>query len=98
MKYKLKFNGTPKVVYLDKKRAPKGCQELTVLGKTVYLEECSYNKAVGRIQHASANTKNSETVRVLLKVYNDHIMDTEDEATFMLMLMDFSEWNDHIDI
>lgn len=87
----------PRVVHLDKNKAPRGAQQIEIHDCIFWVEECTYAKAVAKMYAASKNVKDEFVARRYENAMLKYVLDTYGDGTFSLMLYGFAEWHKYID-
>lgn len=89
-KFKIIFKTEPYIPYTGERFIPPGAVEIEHPdGTKLYLSPCSYERAVEMLLMNSKLCSN----KYISYLYNEHILDFNDENMFVLAIDDFSNWN-----
>ncbi|WOL22598.1 hypothetical protein [Escherichia phage vB_EcoM_JNE01] len=92
-KFTIKFLDEPCIPYIGDRFKPYGAKEVTHPdGKTIYLAPASYERAVEMLIMNSKYCKD----KYISYLYNEHVLDFNDENMFVLVVSDFSTWHEHL--
>ncbi|ELW0836590.1 hypothetical protein ACRYKS_26605 [Escherichia coli] len=94
-KFKLIFKTEPYIPYTGERFIPPGAVEIEHPdGTKLYLSPCSYERAVEMLIMNSKHCSN----KYISYLYNEHILEFNDENMFMLAINDFNNWHESLTI
>ncbi|EMR6008459.1 hypothetical protein WJW27_005297 [Escherichia coli] len=94
-KFKIIFKTKPYIPYTAERFIPPGAEEIIHQdGTKLYLVPCSYERAVEMLLMNSKLCTN----KYISYLYNEHILEFNDENMFILAIEDFNKWFEFIKV
>ncbi|AXC38867.1 UNVERIFIED_ORG: hypothetical protein [Escherichia phage CMSTMSU] len=93
-KFKLIFKTEPYIPYTGERFIPRAVEIEHPDGTKLYLSPCSYERAVEMLIMNSKHCSN----KYISYLYNEHILEFNDENMFMLAINDFNNWHESLTI